>query len=110
LNYLELAAGQKRSSNCPVKSNRATTCDQIVEQKHYDRTGNRDKHTVEVQSCNAFFPKETEQASTDKRADDSKPDVEPEALALSIDDLASDESRYQAKNDPAQDTHLRFSS
>src|SRR6516165_1699021 len=100
-----LTCRQKLSSNCPVKSNRAATCYQIVEQKHHDRTGNRDKHTVEVQARNAFFPKKTEQISPDNRTYDSKRDVEPETLALSIDDLASDESRYQAKYDPAQDAH-----
>jgi hypothetical protein len=89
----------------PVESNRPATCDQIVEQKHHDRTGNRNKHAVEVQSRNAFFSKETEQISPDNRPYDSKRDVEPETLALSIDDLASDESRYQAKYDPAQDAH-----
>src|SRR6516225_1777889 len=100
----------KRSSNCSVKSNRAATCYQIVEQKHHDRTGNRDKHTVEVQSRNAFFPKEAEQISPYNRAYDSKGDVEPETLTLPVDDFASNESRYQTKNDPTQDTHLRLSS
>src|SRR6516165_9452544 len=105
-----LTCRQKLSSNCPVKSNRAATCYQIVEQKHHDRTGNGNKHTVEVQARNAFLPKETEQISPYNRAYDSKGDVEPETLTLPVDDLASNESRYQTKNDPTQDTHLRLSS
>ena len=42
----------------------------------------RRQHTVKVQARNAFFPEETEQISPDNRAQNSKPDIEPETLAL----------------------------
>jgi hypothetical protein len=38
--------------------------------------------------------------------DDSKGDVEPETLTLSINNLASDEPGDQAEDDPADDPHL----
>ena len=36
----------------------------------------------------------------------SERDVEPEALALAINNLASDETGNQTKNNPANDTHV----
>jgi hypothetical protein len=90
-----------------VKSNRSA--DQIVNQKHDHGASNRDKHAVEVQACHAFLAEKTEEIAPDKRAYNPKQDIQQEALALPVDDLGSDETCDQAKDDPTQDTHLRTS-
>jgi hypothetical protein len=92
-----------------MQSNRAATHYGVVDQKDHDRTGNGDKHAVEIQAGNTLFAEEAEQISPDNGAYNSQADVQPEPLASSIDDLASDEAGDKSEHDPAQDTHLRVS-
>jgi hypothetical protein len=94
---------QRKSSNrwhIAVRSNRATPSYGIVDQKHLNRTSNRNKHAVKVQAGNTFLAEETEQEAPDNRAYNAKPDVEPEPLALPVDYFASDEPCDKSKYDP----------
>ena len=61
----------------------------VVEQQNHDRTRNGDKHAVQVQAGNTFFAEETKQKSAHNDTYNSEPDVQPESLAPSVDDLAS---------------------
>src|ERR1700751_3761446 len=90
--------------------NVALAREQVVEQEHHDRTCDRDAHAIEVQPAHAFLAEEAEQIAADNCADDPKADVQPEALALPVDDFASDEACDESKYDPAQNAHLRISS
>jgi hypothetical protein len=80
----------------------------IVDQQHHHRTNDCNDHAVNVQTSHAAGTKQTEQKATDERADDAQGDVEPETLAVFVDDLAPDETGNQAKYDPANDTHFAF--
>ena len=51
-------------------------------------------------------PKASNRKPPTSSAHNSKRDVEPESLALSVDDLASDEPGNQAKYDPTNDGHV----
>jgi hypothetical protein len=79
----------------------------IVDQQHDYRTDDCNDHAVDVQTTHAARTKQTKQESTDERADDSQGYVQPEALALLVDNLAPDITGNQAKYDPANDTHVR---
>jgi hypothetical protein len=79
----------------------------IVDQQHHHRTNDCNDHAVDVQAIDAACTKQTEHKATDERANDAQGDVEPEALAVFVDDFAPDETGNQAKYDPANDTHLR---
>jgi hypothetical protein len=78
----------------------------IVDHQHHYRTDDRDDHAVNVQAGHAACTKQAEQKSTNERADNAQGDVQPEALAVLVDDLAPNESGNQPKYDPANDTHF----
>jgi len=86
------------------------TCYRVVDHKHHDRTNNSDNHAVNVQARNTWCPEQIKQISAYKGTNNSEHDVEPEPLALPIDNLASDEPGDQTKDDPTDDTHLGVSS
>src|SRR5262245_196911 len=77
----------------------------IVDHKHDDRAHNCDNHAPNVQTRDASPAKKLEQKATDDSTNNSQRDVEPETLALSIDNFASNEPGDQAKYNPADDGH-----
>jgi hypothetical protein len=83
------------SFDCALSS--ATTCQRVVDQQHNDRSRNCDDHAPDVQAGNAGRPKKAKYKSTDKSADYSERDVEPEALTLTINNLASDEPKQSGQ-------------
>jgi hypothetical protein len=81
----------------------------VIDQQHHRRAHHRDDHAVNVQACDSGRAKQIKEKTADESANDSKGDVEPETLTLSINDLASDEPGDQAEDDPADDPHLSTS-
>jgi hypothetical protein len=81
----------------------------IVDQEHDDRTHDCNDHAPNIQPSDARGAKGREQEAAYERADDSERNIEPKTLTLPVDDLASDEPGYQAKDDPANDAHARAS-
>ena len=73
----------------------------IVDQQNNDRSNDGDDHAVDIQPGNARCSEQIKYKSPDESADYSERDVEPEALALTINNLASNKTGNQAKNSPA---------
>jgi hypothetical protein len=88
-------------------SRSATTHYRIVDQQHHNRTHHRNDHAPNVQTGDARRTKSVEQKTAHESAHNSERDVEPKSLALSVDNLASDEPGDQSKDDPTNDTHAR---
>src|SRR3954468_12581111 len=110
----EAAPNWLRGALLPVRSapsaNGATAGQEMVDDQHDDGTDHRHEHAVDVEAGHARRPELVEQKAADHRADDAEDDVEQQALALAVDDLAGDEAGDQTEHDPADDRHaLSFS-
>src|SRR5262245_24776616 len=81
--------------------------DRTVDQQHHDRADHGDDHAPEVEPGDALGAEGGEQETARDRANDTERDIEQHALAFLVDDLAGDESRDEAQNDPADDRHWR---
>jgi hypothetical protein len=62
----------------------------VVDHQHHHRAHDCDDHAVNVQAGDSGCAEQIKEKTADQSADDSKSDVEPETLTLSINDLASD--------------------
>src|SRR5262249_11951796 len=71
-----------------------------------DRAHNCDDDAPNVQTGDARCAKEGEQIAAYQSADNSERDVEPETLALCVDNFASNEPGDQAEYNPADDGHV----
>src|SRR5262245_51227099 len=78
----------------------------IVDPKHHDRARNRDDYAPNVQPGDARCAKKVEQKAAYQSADNSQRDVEPETLALCVDNFASNEPGDQAEYNPADNRHM----
>ena len=74
----------------------------MIYDQHYDRSDHCDQQTVEIQPGDARDSEETREISPDDRSHDSQNDVQDEAFASFIHDLASNKSRYQSQYDPGE--------
>src|SRR5947209_1006349 len=90
-----------------MRSNRSTAGDQVVDDEHHDRADDSDDHAVEIEAGHPGLAELLEEESADNCTQYAEDDVEYDALAGSIDDLAGDEARDKAQNDPSDDTHDR---
>jgi hypothetical protein len=68
----------------------------IYDQHHY-RTDDCHEHAVEIETGDALRPNQAEQETTDDAPNNSQHDIEDHTFARLIDDLASDETSYQAQ-------------
>ena len=62
-------------------------------------------HAVEIEAGDAAGSDGSEDEAANNRADDAEHDVEEEAFAGFVDDLAGDETGNQPQNDPPDDRH-----
>jgi hypothetical protein len=88
----------------------AAACNYIEDQKHHDRSHDCDNHAVDVEACDSGCSEQIKQKSTYNGANNSERYVQPKALALTLDDLASYEPGNQAQYDPTKDSHFVTSS
>src|SRR3954452_1207349 len=97
------------ASRMPVRSapsaNGAAAGQEMVDDQHDDGADHRHEHAVDVEAGHAGRPELVEQEAADHRADDAEHDVEQQALALAVDNLAGDEAGDQPEHDPADDRH-----
>jgi hypothetical protein len=77
----------------------------VIENQQNHRSDNRHEETVKVESGYARGSKDMEQPATGKSADNAQQDVEQNALASTVHDLAADEPGNQTENDPSQERH-----
>jgi hypothetical protein len=77
----------------------------MINPKDYDRTNNCNYHAIDIETCYSCRTKKTEYNSPHDRADNAKRDVEQQALALLVDNLAPDKSCNEAEYDPTDDGH-----
>jgi hypothetical protein len=76
--------------------------DGVIENQHDHGADNRHEETVDVEPVYALASKNVEQPATGKSADNTQKDVEQDALAPPVYNLAADVSRNQAENDPGK--------
>jgi hypothetical protein len=72
----------------------------VVNHQEDNRTDNSDQQAVQIQSRDAGSAEGVEEPASSDSADDPQKDVEYEALALFIDNLAPDETGEQTKHNP----------
>jgi len=72
----------------------------VIENQHYHGADNRHEQAVEVEPVYALASKDVEQPAAGESADNTQKDVEQDALASPVYNLAANESRNQTQNDP----------
>src|SRR5258706_2669978 len=77
----------------------------MVDPQHDDGADHGDEHAVEIEAGHANRAEGMEDEAADQRADDPEQDVDEEAGAAPVDDLARDPARDQAEYQPADDRH-----
>jgi hypothetical protein len=77
----------------------------VINPKDYDRTNNCNYHAIDIETRYSRRAKKTEYNSPHDRADNAKRDVEQQALALLVDNLAPDKSCNEAEYDPTNNGH-----
>ena len=83
----------------------------MIAPKHHAGADDRHDHTPGVETSYALHAELGGQNSTDNRAHDAECDVEPDALAALVDNLASNKARDEAQYKPANNSYepsLRF--
>jgi hypothetical protein len=85
------------------------TGDGVVDDQDHYRTDHRYDHTVNVKAGYWFRAEEGEEKAPNYSTDYAENDVENDALARFVDDLARDKAGNQAKNEPSDDGHFGFS-
>ena len=79
---------------------RLPTCNGVIAPKHHDRANDRHDHAIDVETSYALRAKQAKKKSSDKRAHDAEGDIEEEAFAALVDNLAANKA-------PAEDQYIR---
>ena len=82
----------------------------MVDHQHDDGPDHGDDEAVEVEAGDRRGTDQREQEAADDRADYAKNNVEQEALARFVDDLAADESGDETEQNPSNKRHHRLRS
>src|SRR6185437_5362282 len=78
---------------------------QVIDDQEDDRARYGDHEAVEVQAGYSMHAERPEQPAADQRTNDAEKDIEKQPFARLVDDLAGDEARDQAQNNPRYDRH-----
>jgi hypothetical protein len=76
---------------------RLPTCHGVIAPKHHDRANDRHDHAIDVETSYALRAEQAEQKSSNNRAHDAEGDVEKEAFAAFVDNLAANKARDEAQ-------------
>src|SRR5579883_2254003 len=82
------------------------TEERVIEHQQDDSPDNGDEHAVEIEARHSLVAKDRgEHKAPDKGPGDPQHDIEENAFACLVDDLAGDEAGNEAQNEPADDGH-----
>src|ERR1700674_5837135 len=81
------------------------SADRMVNHQEHHRSGNRDTNAVEIQARYACRAEHLKKPTADNRADYTQQNVEHNALAVVIDQVAGDEPGDQSKQNPSEERH-----
>jgi hypothetical protein len=73
----------------------------VINHQHYDR----DDHAVEIEAGDPAYAEGAEDKPPDDSSDYTEYNIEKEAFTRFVSNLASDERRDEAQNDPRYDRH-----
>src|SRR5262245_5018680 len=100
------ASHRPRPAGKPARcSGSAASRHRMIDDQHHDRADHRNKHAPQIEAGHAGGAERLEEEAACDRADDAEGDVEQEARALLVDDLAADETGNEPQNDPATAGH-----
>src|SRR5690349_15313689 len=77
----------------------------MTDDEQHDRAADCNQYAVEIKSGDALSAQGRHDPAANNSSDDSKHDIEDDALTLPVHDLASNEACNQAENDPGDDRH-----
>jgi hypothetical protein len=80
----------------------------MIDKEHYNGSNDCDDHTVNVEAGYARSSEPFKNETTYESSDDPQCNVEPEALALPINNFAGEKSCDQAQDNPTDDRHWKF--
>src|SRR5262249_51952351 len=84
---------------------RPSSGDRVVDYEYHYRPNNGDHQAVKVEPGDRTLAKRRKDKPANHGSHDPEHDVEEEARALFVDDLAGDEARDQSKHNPGDNRH-----
>ena len=82
-----------------------TTDDEMVDDQHHRGANHRDEQAPQVEAGHAALTSVVEQRTADECAHDAEHQVDDQANARAVHDLAGDEPREQTEDEPTEDRH-----
>jgi hypothetical protein len=79
---------------------------QMVDDQHNYRTDDGDHDAADIDACDTPITEALEDCTADNRANNPEYDVDNQALASAVDDLASDEASDETYYQPRYDSHI----
>jgi hypothetical protein len=87
------------------KASASSAANCVVNHQEYHRSANRDPDAVKIQACYPCRAEHLKKPTADNRADYTKQNIEHDALAVVIDQVAGNESGQQPKDYPSEERH-----
>jgi hypothetical protein len=81
------------------------TQDHVINEQNNDGAENGDQQTVKIEARDTMSADQAEQKSAYDSANDTEQDVQDQTRAVTINDLAANETRKQTKYEPCNDRH-----